>query len=30
MIFKKSKKIGQIAGYRPLETATEEIRKIIK
>ena len=29
MIFKKSKKIGQIVGYRPLEIVVEEIRKII-
>ena len=30
MIFKKSKQIGQIVGYRPLEAAIEEIRKIIE
>jgi thioredoxin 1 len=30
MIFKKGKRIGQIVGYLPLETAIEEIRKILK
>jgi thioredoxin-related protein len=30
MIFKKSKKIGQIIGYKTLEDAKKEIRKIIK
>jgi thioredoxin-like negative regulator of GroEL len=30
MIFKKSKKIGQIVGYKSLEDAKKEIKKIIK
>lgn len=29
-IFKKSKEIGQIVGFKTLEIATERIRKIIK
>jgi hypothetical protein len=30
MIFKKSKKIGQLIGHKTLEDAKKEIRKIIK
>jgi len=29
-IFNKNKEIGQIVGFKTLETATEEIKKIIK